>query len=128
MRDPIPNPVPRAAHLAFGASAEQLVAERYRAAGFEVVARNWRGTSGELDVVARREHSVVFVEVKARRRAGVDSPAVAVGPAKQRRLRATAAQWLAAHATGGRLGVRFDVAAVTGDGPHRRVEVYEGAF
>jgi Holliday junction resolvase-like predicted endonuclease len=53
-------------------------------------------------------------------------PAEAVTPAKQRRLRALAARYLAAQgprSAGGR-GIRFDVAAVMGG----RVEVIEAAF
>lgn len=119
---------PVAAHLSFGAAAETLVAEHYRRTGHEVLARNWRGSAGELDLVVRRDRTVVFVEVKARRRVGIDSPAVAVGPAKQRRLRATAAQWLAAAGAGAGLLVRFDVVAVAGEGQRRRIDVYTAAF
>jgi Holliday junction resolvase-like predicted endonuclease len=51
-------------------------------------------------------------------------PALAVGPAKQRRLRRLAACWLAKHRIGRRVDVRFDVASVVGD----VVTIYERAF
>lgn len=121
------DPVQPARHLSFGASAEELVTERYRTAGYTILARNWRGAAGELDIVAGRGRTVAFVEVKARRRARIDSPAVAVDAGKQRRLRATAAQWLAANGSTGR-SARFDVVAVTGEGDERRIDEFTGAF
>ncbi len=106
-----------------GAWGEQQVVGWYQRAGFDVVDRNWRCAVGELDVVAVRERLVVFCEVKARATEAFGSPALAVGPAKQRRIRRLAAAWLAAHGLRG-VEVRFDVAVVVGV----RVEVLEGAF
>jgi putative endonuclease len=65
----------------------------------------------------------VFCEVKTRSSAAFGSPALAVGTAKQRRLRATAARWLRTHRARPN-GIRFDVAAVVGE----EVVVIEGAF
>ena len=66
---------------------------------------------GEIDVVARRDGCLVFCEVKTRRAgtvAGPDGPLDAIGPAKRRRLRRLAAEWLPRLATGEvRVGVGF---------------------
>ena len=70
----------------------------------------------------------MFCEVKARRSARFGTPAEAVTPAKQRRLRRLAARWLVEHREPGQRGpatVRFDVAAVLGG---RAVELIEEAF
>ena len=111
---------------AVGASGESLVAGWYSARGWDVVARNWALVGvGELDVVAVRGGLVAVCEVKARSTAAFGSPASAVGPAKQRRLRRTAMAWLAGPGSSLRWSeLRFDVAAVVGD----HVEVIEGAF
>jgi putative endonuclease len=88
-----------------------------------VLARNWRCRDGELDLVVARGRAVVFVEVKARRSDRFGTPAEAVTPAKQVRLRALALRWL--EATGARpSSLRFDVVAILGD----RLEVIEAAF
>jgi len=43
------------------------VAERrYRRDGYRVLARNWRCSSGELDLILGRGDMVVFSEVKTR--------------------------------------------------------------
>jgi putative endonuclease len=106
-----------------GAAGESLAAAWYEARGWTVVDRNWRCRDGELDLVVRQRGTTVFCEVKHRRSTTFGSPAEAVTPAKQRRIRRLAARWLAEHPDA-RGDVRFDVAAVL-DG---RVEVLEAAF
>ena len=115
-----------------GRWGEDLAARWYLERGFEVVARNWARTAGELDLVARKGGLLVFCEVKARSCAAFGAPSEAVGRAKQARLRRMAAMWLAEerHAAPGpgygrSSQVRFDVASVVAG---RLVEVVEGAF
>jgi putative endonuclease len=120
----------RAYRQRLGARGEDRAADWYRAAGYDVVARNWRCAEGELDLVVLRPGELVFCEVKTRSSDRFGVPAEAVTFAKQRRLRVLAARFLAEHADGrgpgppGRRGIRFDVAAVT----HGRVEVIQAAF
>lgn len=114
-----------------GERGERLAAAWYESRGYTVVARNWRCREGEIDLVVARPGELVFCEVKARSSDRFGTPAEAVTPAKQRRLRLLAARFLAGHdggagapGRGGGRQVRFDVAAVTGG----RVEVIEAAF
>ncbi|HYD08775.1 MAG TPA: YraN family protein [Acidimicrobiales bacterium] len=109
---------------AYGESGEALAAAWYEAAGYEVVARNWRCREGELDLVVRRGRTIVFCEVKARRTTRFGTPGESITHEKKQRIRHLAARWLR-EASGARPGeIRFDVAAVL-DG---RVEVVQGAF
>lgn len=114
--------------MARGRWGEDLAERWYRAAGYEVLGRNWRCAAGELDLVVGRGGLVVFVEVKARAHDRFGPPAAAVGFDKQRRIRRSAALWLqarpAADGRPGRVDVRFDVVSITGV----RVEVLEAAF
>ena len=112
---------------ALGAAGEAAVAAWYRAGGYEVLDRNWRCRTGELDLVVSRGHTLVFCEVKTRRTDAFGAPAEAVTYAKQRRLRALAAQWLAERAPG-RCELRFDVASVRVTHGTLAVEVLERAF
>ena len=100
--------------------------------GFEILARNWARTAGEVDVVARKGVLLVFCEVKARSCGEFGAPSEAVGRAKQARLRRMAAIWLAEQRRSGPgpgqrrwSEVRFDVASVVAG---RLVEVVQGAF
>jgi putative endonuclease len=96
-----------------GRWAEERVARWYLAAGYDVVARNWRCREGELDlVVARPGTSTAY-----------GSPAAAVTWQKQQRLRRLALRFLEEHPASGRR-LRFDVACVLAG----RVEVLESAF
>ena len=112
-----------AARLRLGAAGEDRAAAWYVAHGYELVARNWRCRDGELDLIARRGRTLVFCEVKTRSSVAFGSPAEAVTPAKQRRIRGLALAFLDENGVRG-AHLRFDVAAVIG----RQVEIIEGAF
>jgi putative endonuclease len=80
-----------------GRLGEDAAAGYLAARGYRIVARNVRADRVELDLMARRDGALVFVEVKTRRGAGHGQAAEAVDPRKQRRLRHGAQAWLAGH-------------------------------
>ena len=96
--------------FAFGLSAESRAAAFLIAKGYRIVARRWRSPVGEIDIVARRRKTLVFVEVKARER--LDDAAEAVIVRQQRRIIAAAEAWLAAHPEDANRDIRFDVVLV----------------
>lgn len=104
-----------------GASAEDQVASRYARAGMDVRERRCRTPYGELDLVCQTGGTVIFVEVKQRRRGRLTADPV--GLRQWRRLAAAATHYLALHATPA-TACRFDVAIVAGDGA---IEVFENA-
>ena len=65
----------------FGRFAEGLAAWHLRFRGYRIVARGFRSTVGEIDIVARRGRILVFVEVKAR--GNLDAGTTAKGPGRQ---------------------------------------------
>ncbi len=111
------------ARRALGAAGEARAEAWYRARGFEVLARNWRCREGELDLVVRRRGVLVVVEVKTRSSDRFGTPAEAVTPAKQQRIRGLALRYVAETGIRSR-SIRFDVVAILGG----RLEVREGAF
>jgi putative endonuclease len=104
---------PDLSNRARGQWGEDLAARHYRHLGYEVIDRNWRSPTGELDLVLRTGTTIVFSEVKARRSADYGPASAAVTVAKQRRIRQLAVEWLRAHDVHGD-SVRFDVVAITG--------------
>jgi putative endonuclease len=96
--------------FAFGLSAESRAAAFLIAKGYRIAARRWKSSVGEIDIVARRRRTLVFVEVKARER--LDDAAEAVILRQQRRIIAAAEAWLAAHPDDVNCDIRFDVVLV----------------
>jgi putative endonuclease len=110
---PRPRPLtPRAPQLerqvAFrvGISAESRAAALLIAKGFRILARRFRSPVGEIDIVARRRHLLVFVEVKARER--LDDAAWSVTERQRARIIAAAEAWLAGHPDPSIQDIRFD--------------------
>src|ERR1041385_6265414 len=96
--------------FALGLSAESRAAACLIAKGYRIVARRGRSPVGEIEIVARRRRTLVFVEVKARER--LDDAAEAVILRQQRRIIAAAEAWLAAHPDDVNCDIRFDVVLV----------------
>lgn len=127
------SPAPRGSaapdpRRALGRRGEDLVADWYEAAGYRILARNWRSREGELDLVVSRGRTVVFCEVKTRRSTRFGAPVEAVTATKQRRIRTLALQWLATQSSPG-VDLRFDVASVLFPSEGKPVvEVLEAVF
>jgi len=76
--------------------------------GYRVLERNYRVPQGEIDLIASRNGTVVFVEVKSRKGKLQGSPLEAVSPHKVGRLSAAAAVYLSRQ-PGAPKACRFDV-------------------
>jgi putative endonuclease len=117
-----------------GRAAEDLVATRLAAAGWEIVERNPRTRHGELDIVARDGRTLVFVEVKAGRENsafGPERPILGVDRRKQQRVRRLATAWMGERRDAPYYAeIRFDAVGVTFDRADRPIEIehIRGAF
>jgi putative endonuclease len=110
-----------------GSIGEDIAADYLASNGYRIVGRNVRTRFGELDIVATRGRTVVFVEVKTRASDRCGSPFESVDERKQMRLRALAMSFLQERGWRGR-PCRFDVIAVRcRDGPPQ-VRHLEAAF
>jgi putative endonuclease len=106
-----------------GAIAEDIAADFLRLQGYTIVARNYRCRRGEIDIIAKRDHVLVFVEVKMRQADTEGSSAMeAVGPKKQKSIVKAALQF-AASQYGSGVTLRFDVIGVTWDEREHSLEV-----
>jgi putative endonuclease len=89
-----------------GLSAESRCAAWLIAKGYRIVARRFRSSVGEIDIIARRRGVTAFIEVKAR--PTLDDAAYAITPYQQQRIIAAAEAWLATHPEYGTGDLRFD--------------------
>jgi putative endonuclease len=111
-----------------GQRGEELAVAELARRGYEIRQRNWRCSEGEIDVVAKHDDWLVFVEVRTRRGRDLGTPEVSITPAKRARLIRVAEVYLA-EAEPRDVDWRIDVVAVemTRSGKLLRIEVYENA-
>ena len=90
-----------------GPWGEDLAAKFLKRAGYAVVACNYHSRFGEIDLIVKDKHYIVFVEVKLRKSAQFTSAREYVDYRKQKKIIATASMWLSFNET--ELQPRFDV-------------------
>jgi len=102
-------------HLEFGEQGEQLAADYLQKQGYQLLARRFRTKIGEIDIIAQKGGTIVFVEVKTRSSFFYGTPAQAVNRRKQSKIINVALNYLnyiKSHNT----PIRFDILEVTNSG------------
>ncbi len=94
-----------------GAMGEAVAAKHYRAAGYVLLAANYRTRQGEIDLIAQKDNTIVFIEVKTRTEKSIAAPREFVTKTKQMRLALAAGSFIAANPSND-AQYRFDVAEV----------------
>jgi putative endonuclease len=106
-----------------GHCAEHAVARHYCDQGQAILAMNWRGKGGEIDIIVRDQDRIIFIEVKK-----ASSHALAaerLGARQIERIYAAAAEFLGGEPDGELTPAQFDVALVDQLG---RIEILENAI
>ncbi|MBR6760955.1 MAG: YraN family protein [Oscillospiraceae bacterium] len=112
---------------AIGRIGEDAVCRLLETRGCEILCRNYTIKGGEIDIIARQEEWLLFVEVKTRRQNALVSGTIAVNRQKQQRILQTALRYLMEHPLD--LQPRFDVAEVEYTGSVvRHIHYIERAF
>lgn len=93
--------------------------------GYTVIERNYRRKTGEIDLIALHEDTVIFIEVKFRKGTDCGYPAEAVTKNKQDRIVSTAMLYL--QENGGE-NIRFDVAELIEADGKIYIRYIENAF
>jgi len=106
-----------------GAPWENAAAEYLTRRGAEVLARNYRRGPGEVDLIARLDGVIAFVEVKRRSTSSRGTPGEAVTRIKQQRISGAALHYLKENKLLDER-IRFDVIEIGPDG----VRHIAGAF
>ena len=88
-----------------------MVAAFLQKNGWSVIKRNYQCRFGEIDIIAEKDKTIIFVEVKTRAENSIVSPREAVDSRKQQRIILTANDYISKTET--LLQPRFDVAEVT---------------
>ena len=110
-----------------GISGEDLACAELVRRGYAIVERRYRTRFGEIDIIAKDEATIVFVEVKTRMTQDFGGAAAAMTGWKQRRITRMAVDYLTRHDLH-ECPCRFDVVAIDFEGAQPCVIVYPNAF
>ncbi len=111
-----------------GAYGEQAAARFLRNNGYDVLSANFRTRVGELDIVARKDGIMHFVEVKTRTEGAMLPPSAAVGYHKRRNIEDSAAIYMKTYNL--KMKKHFDIIEVitTSNGKMVKINFIENAF
>ncbi len=110
-----------------GQLGEELASSYLTEKGYEILERNWRWSKSELDIIAKKDEVLVFVEVKAKSYTYYGDPAESIGPKKERMIYEGAAAYMrqVAH----EWEFRFDIITVIFSQQFEpKIEHFEDAF
>ena len=113
---------------AVGILGEKLARDFLVKRGYRIWETNYRCPEGEIDIVARHQEFLVFVEVRTKKSLEFGSPEESITPAKRERMRAAAFHYLQTHNS---LPVLWRIDVVTVElnqkGKLSRIELIENA-
>jgi len=109
-----------------GKEGEDRAAKFLKKQGYRILERNYRTRSGEIDLIALHEGTVVFVEVKTRTNEAFGSPELAVNARKQSRMIKAALGYIR-YKKLHQVPCRFDVVAISSSAG-QPVELIQNAF
>ena len=92
-----------------GARGELVAAEYLQAKGYQLIAKNFRNRKGEIDLVARHEDSIVFVEVKTWNYNGAADLEYSINEKKRQRIIQASRFFMGTHPELASCRIRFDV-------------------
>lgn len=107
-----------------GTEYESKTAEYLETLGFEILEKNFRCKEGEIDIVAREEGYLVFLEVKYRKDSRLGFPQEAVDNRKQWKIRRVSDYYRMKNGIGEEIPVRFDVVWILGE----NIQLIRNAF
>lgn len=115
-------------HLEKGKLGEDAACRYLKKNGYKIIERNYRYSFGEIDIIARKGETYVFIEVKTRKLGTHISGSMSVNNRKQQKILKSACCYL----TGKKIKppMRFDIIEVYSDELFKKVEInhIENAF
>ncbi len=115
--------------LNFGKSSENQAVKYLSGQGYKILETNYRNKLGEVDIVAKDNNCLCFVEVKSRSSAIFGLPKEAVGRSKQQKICRMALSYLKEKGLLGNAAARFDVLSIGSDSRQQpSFELIKNAF
>ena len=111
-----------------GDGGEAIACDFLEKNGYQIVKRNWRGKGGEIDIIAKKNDVLHFVEVKMRENDDYGTGRFAVGLRKQANIRRLASLFLIEQGLYDQVFCCFDVLEINGTFDSYTVEHLENCF
>ena len=70
----------------FGRYGEELARTYLESANYKIITTNWRCSLGEIDIIAQKDNTLIFVEVRSRHAETTESSFESVNKRKQTKL------------------------------------------
>jgi len=102
-----------------GAGAEKLAKHFLQKKGLTILENNYATRRGEIDLIAKINNTIIFIEVRYRGQNHYGTPAETVTYQKQQRLIAAASHYLQVHNLTESTICRFDVVSIS---PNRDID------
>lgn len=96
-----------------GDAAEDRALVHLQTNGHTLVTRNFRCKCGEIDLIVNDNDTLVFVEVRYRKRDDYGSALESVTASKQKKIQNSAQYYLQTKSLGESQAIRFDVVAIS---------------
>ncbi len=80
--------------------------------GYSIIDRNWRTRTGEIDIIAYKNETIVFIEVKTLPNGTIDMIKRELNYQKQQRILKTSKRFLLNHRQYSNSYVRYDVIVI----------------
>ena len=96
-------------NLETGINGENKAAQYLLEKGYEIIERNYRTKTGEIDIIAKKAETLVFVEVKTLPQATPDMLSSVLNRQKLQRILKTSKRFLLNHRQYSNSYIRFDV-------------------
>ncbi len=111
-----------------GILGEKLARDFLKKRGYRIIETNYHCPHGEIDIVARKKDTLVFIEVRTKKSLEFGSPEESITPIKKERIRTTALHYLQTH-DNVPLMWRIDMVAIELDqeGKSSRIDILENA-
>ncbi len=95
-----------------GLDAEAACSAYLKAKGYEILSTRYKTKAGEIDIIARSQTQLLFIEVKRRKSEIIDDP---ISKTQKKRITNAAMQYISENPQISALDMRFDCILVDND-------------
>lgn len=107
-----------------GNHIETIVCDYLSEKGYKILSKNYRCPFGEIDIIAKDENYITFIEVKYRKNVASGYPIEAVNHRKQQKIIKTSLYYITQNHLSLNSNYRYDIVSVIGS----KVHILKNAF